>query len=222
MKTKKIEEDKIMEPVSMKDISNQSNKPPSLLNRLFTIFLMVGIGVGGFCGGLYYATKSFDNYAGELLVEFKNISNDIDAFRKVSDPSTVRHYIKELNLILDDINFLDQVIQSGQVADETLDKFLSDYQDKLDDVNSKMVELSIELQGTVSEIAESVTNDINNSHMAIEGLVIKNSNDVKKEVKKEIGDMYDKIDSLHNDLEKLTSILEGAKNTFFGKQVFKK
>ena len=122
-----------------------------------------------------------------------------------------------MNLILDDINFLDQVIQSGQVADETLDSFLLDYQRKLDETNVKMVELSIELQGTVSDISESLTVDINNSHIAIEGLVAKNSNDIKKE----IGDLYDKVDSLHKDLEKLTVILESAKNTFFGKRVFK-
>ncbi|MBC8421836.1 MAG: hypothetical protein H8E03_00290 [Pelagibacteraceae bacterium] len=203
-----------MEPVSMKDLLY---KKPSLLSKVIVACIIVVIGVGGFYGGLYYATKSFDNYTDELLVEFKHISDDIDVFRKVTDPSTVRHYIKELNLILDDINFLDQVIQSGQVADETLDSFLLDYQRKLDETNVKMVELSIELQGTVSDISESLTVDINNSHIAIEGLVAKNSNDIKKE----IGDLYDKVDSLHKDLEKLTVILESAKNTFFGKRVFK-
>ena len=41
------------------------------------------------------------------------------------------------------------------------------------------------------------------------------------EVKKQFGEMYDKVDSLYKDLGEVSTLLDKAKETFFGKAVFK-
>ena len=45
--------------------------------------------------------------------------------------------------------------------------------------------------------------------------------DSEKEVKKQIGEMYDRVDSLYKDLENLTVKLDKAKETFLGKYIIK-
>ena len=45
---------------------------------------------------------------------------EVETFTKVSDPKTIRKYVKELNRILLDINFLADAIESGQLADEVI------------------------------------------------------------------------------------------------------
>ena len=57
---------------------------------------------------------------------YKTIEEDVSAFTKVSDPKTIRLYVKELNKILDEIHFLSKIVKSGQLADESLTKILND------------------------------------------------------------------------------------------------
>ena len=57
---------------------------------------------------------------------YKAIEEDVSAFIKVSDPKTIRLYVKELNKILDEIHFLGKMINSGQLADESLTSILDE------------------------------------------------------------------------------------------------
>ena len=43
----------------------------------------------------------------------------------------------------------------------------------------------------------------------------------EKEVKKQLGEMYNRVDSLYKDLEDLTGKLDKAKETFLGKYIIK-
>ncbi|SVD12489.1 uncharacterized protein METZ01_LOCUS365343, partial [marine metagenome] len=89
-------------------------------DKIIQIVIMIIIGVGGFYGGIYYGVMKTDVYMENLMDEFEQISDDVDAFVKVSDPTTIRAYVKELNKILDDIEFLHNIIESGQLADEAI------------------------------------------------------------------------------------------------------
>ena len=108
-------------------------------NKIIQIVIMIIIGVGGFYGGIYYGVMKTDVYIENLMDEFEQISDDVDAFVKVSDPKTIRHYVKELNKILDDIAFLHNIIESGQIADEAITDFFNSYQNKLDELNERVV-----------------------------------------------------------------------------------
>ena len=202
-------------PVSMKEL----NRVPalSLKNRLLSLGFMVVIGVGGFCGGIYYGVMKTEVYIENFMGKFEKISDDVSAFTKISDPQTIRQYVKELNKILDDIEFLHNIIESGQIADEALTEFFNSYQNKLDNLNERVVVLALETQGMLSEISGEVKSELRTNKIELENKLKSESDSVKRE----IGKLYDKIDELYKELEQVSILLDKAKETFIGKRVFK-
>ena len=186
-------------------------------NKIIQIVIMIIIGVSGFYGGIYYGVMKTDIYIENLMGEFEKISDDVDAFVKVSDPKTIRHYVKELNKILDDIEFLHNVIESGQIADEAITEFFNSYQNKLDNLNERVVVLALETQGMLSEISGEVKSELRTNKIELENKLKSESDSAKRE----IGKLYDKIDELYKKLEQVSILLDKAKDTFIGKQVFK-
>ncbi len=96
---------------------------------------------------------------------YKDIEEDVSAFTKVSDPRTVRSYVKQLEDILDNINFLGRMVESGQLADEALTKIL----DEQSEINQKMLdmvtlskhnELETQIQIQSSKIMEDGDRDL--------------------------------------------------------------
>jgi predicted nucleic acid-binding Zn-ribbon protein len=203
------------EPISMKELNRVP--PRSLKSRLLSLGFMIVIGVGGFYGGIYYGVMKTDVYMENLMTEFEKISDDVDAFVKVSDPKTIRLYVKELNKILDDIEFLHNVIESGQLADEAITDFFSAHQNKLDELNERIVVLALETQGMLSEISVEVKSNLSTNKTELENTLKSESDSVRKE----IGKLYDKTDELYKELEQVSKLLDTAKETFIGKQVFK-
>jgi gas vesicle protein len=201
--------------ISMSELNRVPTR--SLKSRLLSLGFMVVIGVGGFYGGIYYGVMKTDVYIENLMDEFEHISNDVDAFVKVSDPETIRHYVKELNKILDDIEFLHNIIESGQIADEAITEFFNSYQNKLDNLNERVVVLALETQGMLSEISGEVKSDLRTNKVELENKLKSESDSVRKE----IGKLYDKTDELYKELEQVSKLLDTAKETFIGKQVFK-
>ena len=53
------------------------------------------------------------------------------------------------------------------------------------------------------------------------GLVNDMTTSINTEVKKQFGEMYDKVDSLYQDLEHITNTIDTAKETFLGKYIIK-
>ena len=186
-------------------------------NKIIQIVIMIIIGVGGFYGGVYYGVMKTDVYIENLMSEFEKISDDVDAFVKVSDPKTIRHYVKELNKILDDIEFLHNIIESGQIADEAITEFFNSYQNKLDNLNERVVVLALETQGMLSEISGEVKSNLRSNKIELENKLKSESDSVRKE----IGKLYDKADELYKELEQVSILLDKAKETLIGKQVFK-
>ena len=186
-------------------------------NKIIQIVIMIIIGVGGFYGGVYYGVMKTNVYIENLMGEFEKISDNVDAFVKVSDPETIRHYVKELNKILDDIEFLHNIIESGQIADEAITEFFNSYQNKLDNLNERVVVLALETQGMLSEISGEVKSNLRTNKIELENKLKSESDSVRKE----IGKLYDKTDELYKELEQVSVLLDKAKDTFIGKQVFK-
>ena len=44
---------------------------------------------------------------------------------------------------------------------------------------------------------------------------------ISKRLKKQLGEIYDKIDVLYEDLEKVSGIIDSAKETFLGRYIIK-
>ena len=89
------------------------------------------IGVGCFiyiAFSIIHMTK-VNSKMNEWNESYKMIEEDVSAFVKVSDPKTIRLYVRELNKILDEIHFLGKMLRSGQLADESLTSILDEQQD---------------------------------------------------------------------------------------------
>ena len=107
-----------------------------------------------FSVGIYYSTLEFEEQVNVWDSNYQIITDKVYAFEKVSDPKTIRHYVKELNKILDEIHFLGYIVESGQLADEALIGFFETYQSKLDEVNNRILSLHSELLSSVEQLKQ--------------------------------------------------------------------
>ena len=181
------------------------------------VLITLVISVAMFYSGIYYGIMKTDVYMENLMTEYEKISDEVDAFKKVADPETIRAYVNELNKILDDVRFLNKIIETGQLADESLNTFFEESQSQLDEVNERIVLLALDTQGMLSKLSEDVTLDLRSNKVELENTLKSESDSVKKE----IGKLYDRVDELYKELEKLSILVDKAKETFFGKAIFK-
>ena len=182
------------------------------------VVIAIVLGSAGFYSGIYYGIMKTDVYMENLMTEYEKISNEVDAFKKVADPETIRTYVNELNKILDDVKFLNKIIETGQMADESLNTFFEESQSRLDEVNERLVILALDTQGMMSKLSGDVATDLRNNRVELEN-TFKSETD---SIKKEIGRLYDRVDELYKELENVSILVDKAKETFFGKAIFKK
>ena len=183
-------------------------------NTLIKIVLVLVFGLGGFYGGVYYGTNKFNNMMDELYIDYVLIKNDVDAFVEVSNPETIRHYVKELNKMLDDLEFLNNIIQSGQIADNTLDLFIDKHQKKIDNVNGRILLLQKEIYDVAADIRTDLTDDLNSTVTV--GLETN-----RKFTEEQIQEVTVKIDNLINYIDEVRDELGVIKNSKIGKRIFK-
>ena len=187
------------------------------MNKVIQTIVLTLIGAVCFNGGLYYGIGKSNEQLDRVMDEYVIIQEQVDAFVKVSDPKTILLYVKQLNKILDDVTFLNKVIETGQIAEESLNDFFEESQNQLDEVNERIVLLALDTQGMLSKLSEDVTLDLRSNKVELENTLKSESDSVKKE----IGKLYDRVDELYKELEKLSILVDKAKETFFGKAIFK-
>ena len=187
------------------------------IKSVVSVLITLVISVAMFYGGIYYGIMKTDVYMENLMTEYEKISDEVDAFKKVSDPETIRKYVKELNKILDDVKFLNKVIETGQLADESLSEFFKESQSQLDRVNERLQVFAHEIKYLHESIYREVAELKDSTHDLINDKVTKS----EEEVKKQLGEMYDKLDVLYKELEEVSILVDKAKETFLGKTIFK-
>ena len=183
-------------------------------DTLIKIVLVLVFGLGGFYGGVYYGTNKFNNMMDELYADYVLIKNDVDAFVEVSNPETIRHYVKELNKMLDDLEFLNNIIQSGQIADNTLDLFIDKHQKRIDDANGRILLLQKEIYDVAADIRTDLTDDLNSTVTV--GLETN-----RKFTEEQIQEVTVKIDNLINYIDEVRDELDVIKDSKIGKWIFK-
>ena len=127
------------------------------MSKIINAIIIGLLGGGCFSAGVYYATLEFENELNVWDSNYQIITDKVYAFEKVSDPKTIRLYVKELNKILDDVTLLGKVVESGQIASESLDEFFSEYQRKLDEANDMIFGHHVELTELEDKFKEQVT-----------------------------------------------------------------
>ena len=185
---------------TMKDNEPEEEKEEmTLIKALGTTLLCVLVGVIGIGGGSWYTTnKLFD----PLIKQVKNTTSNANVvLRQVKDITSKEEMNRNLN----------------KISSTVINEVSSDFTNKIDDVNvrilllsEEMGELHMELEQQLFDLEDSTKSFINNK-----------VSESEKEVKKQIGEMYDRVDSLYKDLENLTVKLDKAKDTFLGKYIIK-
>ena len=170
---------------------------------IINLIVIISIWLGIFASGLWYGTKVYGEYVEELQEEQELLKEEVQAFTKVSDPKTIRSYVKQLNDILDDITFLGKIVESGQTSAVSLDGYFNDYDDKLEHVIDGIEIVHSELTEIDSKFKEQVfrlTVETDENLELIDGLE-NNIKDVDKSI-------LDKLRIIEADLDTIRALIK--------------
>ena len=185
-------------------------------NKIVNTVLIALLGATCFSGGVYYGLERSEHYLESVMTEYEVISDKVDAFEKVSDPKTIRLYVKELNKLLDDISFLSKLIQTGQLADDALDDYLEEQQGNLDG-----------LKETLSSITTEVDSMLISSHDHMHIMVEELQDSVKTQLTNSTSEVTSKVDELNKQIisllksiDTVTKDINVVKKSRYGKKIW--
>ena len=185
------------------------------MSKIIETLSLVILGVGCFIGGVYYATLEFENQLDVWDSNYQIITDKVYAFEKVSDPKTIRLYVKELNKILDDVTFLGKIVESGQVSSESLDEFFSEYQDKINEANDMIFGHHTELTELEYKLKEQVTRLTVETDDNLESI---------QEIQDRIQEQVDYVNKLNVDIgQSITNVeddIQTIKSSKYGKKIW--
>ena len=182
------------------------------LDIFISVCVAVVLGTSGFYSGIYYGFMKSEEYVEILLDDFEKISEDVDAFKKVSDPKTIRLYVKELNKILDDINFLNNLVKSGQLAD----KSLSVYGNKISDVDDRMLLLRSEMYEELESLKLSITVKTDDKVYGLKEDVVTG----RKAVLSKLDGINRQLEALEDMTNELSTDIDVIKNSKYAKKIW--
>ena len=185
---------------NIKDTQSKEEKEEmTLVKALGTTLLCVFVGIIGVGGGSWYTTnKLFD----PLIKDVKGITFNVQSvLREVKGFATK----EELSIRL------------KSIGNSVREDISNDFNKKIEGVNERLLLLSHELMEVHMELEMELSNLENNTKTFINDKVTKS----EEEVRKQFGEMYDKLDVLYKDLENLSGIIDSAKETLLGKYIIK-
>ena len=183
-----------------------------LLNKAVNTILVMTLTLSGFWAGMYYGIVEFENQIQIWDSNYQIITDKVWAFEKAADPKTIRLYVKELNKILDDINFLNNLVKSGQLAD----KSLSLYEDKISDIDERILSLRAVMYVELESQRLSITVKTDDKVYGLKEEVI---NSRKKALSK-INDLKRNADKLETMINELAVDIDTIKNSKYAKKIW--
>ena len=186
------------------NIKGWSDKEMNAKQIILTSIVSTIVGTTGWLGGVYYGSVNM------LDSIYGNVENELDILEsKLEDVSTkkIESQLEQLK-----IKVLNKVPTKQDIIDMSA---------QVDGINERIVMLASETQSLISDLKYSVREDLNKTTTDLTNTVESSITAQSDSVKKEIGKLYDKVDVLYKELTEVTTIIDKAKNTFFGKSVFK-
>ena len=185
------------------------------MNKTMKVILLTLIGAGCFSAGLYYSVVEFEQQVKKWDSKYQIITEKVYAFEKVSDPKTIRRYVNDLNKILDDIDFLHTLIESGQLADEAL----TDMLDVQNNIVSKMDSLYSELSLSIISVNEyNTAQDVVDEHT--KGLISTLNGSIDKQ-KKYVEDFNNRLTQLQMKLNDINKDIQVVKESKYGQKIWR-
>ena len=191
--------------VDDKKIRIKEKKKMNWLNALGPTLLCVFVGVVGYGGGVWYASdillesvvsdvKEITNTADEVLSDVKSFASQKNIDRKIDK---IRTSVE--NSVENDLNVISKDIGEAN-------KRISELTDTINSSIMEIKHMLLDMEGNVSNVKNYAKDSITKS---------------EEEIKKELGVMYDKVDSLYKQLEEVSNTLDTIKESKIGKRIFK-
>ena len=188
---------------SAKDNQPEEEKEEmTFIRALGTTLLCVLVGVVGIGGGSWYTT---DKLFSPLIKEVEETT------------STARSVLREIKSFATKEEFNRRLNEIRSLVKEDIDSDLEKLSSDFDNVNERILLLSKELMEVHMEIEQQLFDLEDSTKSFVNDKVTKS----EEETKKQLGEMYDRVDVLYKDLDKLSSTIDTAKETFLGKLIIK-
>ena len=182
------------------NIKGWSDKDMNVKQLIAITLVSTVVGISGYLVGTYYGAISM------LDTMYENVESELDVLEsKLKDVNT-REVEDKLEQIKKQV--LNKVPSKESITD--LNEQIGSLNERLIMLSKELMEVHMELEMELSDLEDSTMDFINDKVTKSE-----------KEVKKQFGEMYDRVDSIYKDLEEVSILLDKAKETFFGKVVFK-
>ena len=183
-----------------------------LLEKIAIQVMVVLVGIGGFWVGMYYRMNKLSQEIEKWSSEYAQVNKNLSQYMEVADPQTVRFYVKELNKILDDITFLNNLVRSGQIADESLVVYAS----MVEDVDDRLLMLREEMYKELKSLQLSITVKTDDKVYGLKEEVVTD----RKAVLSKLGDVNRRLDALEVMVSELSTDVDTIKNSKYGKKIW--
>ena len=185
-----------------------------LLEKIAIQIVVVLVGIGGFWVGMYYSMNKLSQEIEKWSSEYEQVSSNLSKYMEVADPQTVRFYVKELNKILDDITFLNNLVRSGQLADESLVVYAS----MVEDVNDRLIMLRKEMYDELESLRLSITVKTDDKVYGLKEEVVTD----RKAVLSKLGDVNRRLDALEDMTSEISADVNTIKSSKYAKKIWVK
>ena len=183
-----------------------------LLEKLAIQIMVVLVGIGGFWAGMYYSMEKLSQEIEKWSSEYEQVSNNLSLYMEIADPQTVRFYVKELNKILDDITFLNNLVKSGQLADESLVVYVS----MVEEVDDRLIMLREEMYEELESLRLSITVKTDDKVYGLKEDVVTG----RKAVLSKLNGINIRLDALEDMVSELSTDVDTIKNSKYGKKIW--
>ena len=189
------------------NIKGWSDKDMNVKQLIVGTLISIIVGLSGYMIGIYYGSIRM------LDTVYSNVENELDILGSKLESVSTKKIESQLEQLK--IKVLNKVPTQQDIIDMSA---------QVDKINERIAMVALETQSLISDLKYSVREDLNNTTTELTNKVDKVESSITAQsdsVKKEIGKLYDRLDVLYKDLEGVSTLIDKAKNTFFGKSVFK-
>ena len=182
------------------------------MSKIINAIIIGLFGATCFSVGIYYGLERSEHYLERVMTEYEIISDKVDTFEKVSDPKTIRLYVRELNKLLDDMNRLGTLINGGDELNIVLTNYEKEY---------------VRLQQKVADVLDEI--EVVEGKLINQDITLSDFTDVNMdkiaELKKQIQDQNNYTTQVNTSLgQKIKGVEDEIiiiKNSKYGKKIWK-
>ena len=182
------------------NIKGWSDKDMNVKQLLVATAVSAIVGTSGYLVGAYYGSINM------LDTIYGNVESELDIMEsRIKDINT-----QEVEASLEEIKqkVLNKVPSKQAIADLHI---------QIDSVNDRLLMLSKELMEVHMELEMELSKVEDGARVLVNDMTVT----MNAEVKKQFGEMYDRVDVLYKELTEVNELLDTAKETFLGKYIIK-